>query len=345
MRMIGKNKGKQMRSQNTPQLRVMLTDKCNLSCLHCRKGGEGKQSIGDNLSDKELLYLLQLCAEVGFSHVKFTGGEPLLRPSATELMKEISRRGFYEDVQLVTNGQLLVGNENKIRQIGLSLLTVSLDAVDTKKHRMIRGCSSAPVISGLKACREKEVPVRINMIVMKCNFDQIPLMLDVAGNYGCSLKLLDLICLQGINAWQYWKKEYLHFECVREYLIKKGAEFIGKEEAPGGIGAPLDEYKMPNGVHVLLKDSTQGTFYHDSCSECIYYPCQDALISARLTADGFLKRCLIRDDNLEPLVNLYRSGMASKTFEAAARTFDILCQSVYHPFAWNPTKIGKKPIT
>jgi cyclic pyranopterin phosphate synthase len=334
----------QKRPDSTPQLRVMLTDKCNLSCMHCRPGGEGRRSVGTDLSEKELFDILVLCAKVGFSHVKFTGGEPLLRPSALDLIKEIVDGRFYDDVQLVTNGQLLGGYERRVRQIGLSLLTLSIDAVDIEKHKKIRGCSSAPALTSLKACREKGVPVRINMIVTKTTFDQIPLMMNVAGNYGCSLKLLDLICFQGFTAWQYWKKEYLHFDAVRKYLIENRAEFIGKEEAPGGIGAPLDEYKMSNGVHVLLKDSTRGTFYHDTCSDCRYYPCQDAMISTRVTADGYLKRCLIRDDNLEPLAVFYRAGMEEQSIEVIRRVFDIMCQSVYRPFAWNPKQLSKQPI-
>lgn len=325
--------------RKTPQLRVILTDKCNLSCVHCRIGGEGRKTEDRELTHQQLIDILQLCADIGFSHVKFTGGEPLLRPDAIDLIQSVSGMHIFEDVQLVTNGHFLKDKVKRLRESDLSLLTISLDAVDDRKYIQIRGSSGIPAFEALEECCREGIPVRINMVVTKNSYDQIPLMIDVAARYGCSVKLLDLICLQGQKTWRYWKKEYLHFDKVRQNLLDLGAVPAGIEEAPGGIGAPLGKYEMPNHVVVLLKDSTRGTFYHTSCKDCKYYPCQDAMISVRLTADGYLKRCLIRDDNLVPL--LVNRGGKRQVLSAIKDSFEILCESVYQPFAWKPESLNE----
>jgi cyclic pyranopterin phosphate synthase len=324
-----------------PQLRVMLTDKCNLSCVHCRVGGEGIQSKEKQLNDQELKHILMLCAEAGFTHVKFTGGEPLLRPSAVKLISETIKAGIFEDVQLVTNGHLLLPHIKDLKKSGVSLLTLSLDAVDKSKYFKIRGSNPAPAFQSLKMCHEEGIQIRINMIVNRSTYDQIPLMLNVANRFGCSLKLLDLICLQGENAWHYWRREYVNFDRVRDFLKNEGATSIGIEEAPGGIGAPLTIYKMPTGVEVLLKDSTRGTFYHSSCKDCRYYPCQDAIISVRLTADGYLKKCLIRDDNLELLT--HDDWDDQRIRNSIKNILNVMCESVYEPFKWKPENL-QQPI-
>lgn len=322
----------------TPQLRVCVTTQCNLKCRFCRAGGEGyAENLEQRLTSNEIRQVLNTTKEIGFECVKFTGGEPLLREDIMDLIKYARGLGF-KDVQLVTNGTLLEQRIPELKEVGLDLLTVSLDAINADVYEYMRGHAIAPVLDAIKRCSEEGIAVRINMIVIKSNFDQLKPMIEFARNTNCSLKLLDLIRLPGIE--EFWEKEYLNFNEVRKLLDEIGGTYIGKEEAPGGIGAPLSEYRTKDGCQIVIKDSTQGTFYHETCNDCKNYPCQDALISVRVTHDGNLKRCLIRNDNLVDLRTVMKSNDTQAVIDTLRETFTIMTESKYEPFKWIPPVVS-----
>lgn len=327
-------------NMNSPQLRVALTPQCNLKCIYCRPGGEGyAENLHVKINAATTIQLINLCAQVGFTHIKFTGGEPLLRQDLEEIIQKTKNIKTIKEIQLVTNGVLLKKRAKSLRDSGVDWITISLDAADADAYLKIRGTNLATIISAIDECKSIGLPVRLNMVVMKANFDQIAGMIDLASNLGCSLKLLDLIYL-GKNELEFWKTEFIHFDSVRDSLVRMGAKYIGLEDAPGGIGAPLTEFRFPNGLQVVVKDSTRGTYYHPSCKECKNYPCQDALISVRLTHDGMLKRCLIRNDNLIPAYQLLSMGEQVKLEQELADIFNLMVASEYYPFAWDPSKLA-----
>lgn len=329
--------------RNTPQLRVAVTPHCNLRCIYCRPGGEGYSDHLDVfLSWEEIISIIILCAKVGFTHIKFTGGEPLLRPDLRRIIEGTREIDSIEEIQIVTNGTLLRGRVAELKAAGVDWITISLDSAEPASCWRIRGASLSEIVSGISECSRQGLPVRLNMVVMRSNLDQINTMVRLASELGCSLKLLDLICLDADKGLKFWQKEYLHFDTVRNVLETLGAAWVGLEEAPGGIGAPLSEYRMDSGLQVVIKDSTRGTYYHKSCKKCKNYPCQDALISVRVTHDGCLKRCLIRNDNLVPLLPVVRAGCSEEALVAIQEAFSIMRESEYQPFAWDPFTLLRK---
>lgn len=328
--------------RKTPQLRVCVTPYCNLRCKYCRPGGEGYyENLHVLLSADEIITIISLAAKAGFTHVKFTGGEPLLRRDLVEIIRMTKRIPGIQEIQMVTNGTLLVDHVPELKTAGLDCVTISLDAIDPEIFREIRGVNLAPILQALHKCREVGLPVRINMVVMKSNFEQISPMIELAMNFGCSLKLLDLFYIvpDDKEHLEFWRREFVHFDLVHKTLTEMGANLIGLEEAPGGIGAPLLDYRFPDGTQVVVQDSTRGGYYHPACKSCRYYPCQDALISVRVTHDGHLKRCLIRNDNLIPVLPLLRKGLINEAFYAIKDIFDFMVESRYYPFAWNPESV------
>jgi cyclic pyranopterin phosphate synthase len=318
-----------MTTDKTPQLRVCVTPNCNLSCNHCRPGGEGySENLGDIMSKREITNILEIARDAGFNCVKFTGGEPFMRGDLFELIEIANHIGF-TDIQLVTNGTLIGSHIDNLANACINMLTVSLDAIDNAQYRNMRGVDVVEVIDNIRACRLRGISVRINMILAKSNFYQLSKMIEFAEECGCSLKLLDLIRVE--NAIPLWERDYLSFDLVREYLEKTGAEYIGKEDAPGGVGAPLSEYLYNKKLPILLKDSTIGTYYHSSCKVCKNYPCQDALISVRVTHDGKLKRCLIRNDNMVDILKYIRADETEKALSLTKSVFRIMVESEYFP--------------
>lgn len=327
---------KQVQVSDSPQLRIVLTPFCNLQCVYCRPGGEGyHDNLAVRLSAQEIITIIKLGASVGFTHVKFTGGEPLLHPDVIMIICDTRAISAISEIQIVTNGTLLSDRAADLKNAGIDWVTVSLDAATPDKFRRIRGTDLAEILQAIRKCRSVGLPVRINMVVMKSNLDQIGPMIELATELDCSLKLLDLIWLDDAKNYEFSKAEFVQFGVIYKILEELGANRVGIEKAPGGVGAPLLEYRV-DGLQVVVKDSTRGTYYHSTCETCKNYPCQDALISVRLTHDGSLKRCLIRNDNLVPLLPLLRSGQLEKVREMLRDTFLLMTESTYHPFAWKP---------
>jgi cyclic pyranopterin phosphate synthase len=277
--------------------------------------------------------------EVGFTHIKYTGGEPLLRPDIFQLLEDTRRIGHVQDIQLVTNGTLLSRYAARLKNAGLDSITVSVDAADEETYRKIRGAQLSQVINGLRASKLAGLPIRINTVLMRSNADQVEGLMQLAIETGASLKFIDLMDVN--NNPEFWRKEFYPFAELRKTIERKALR-VGYEEAPGGIGAPLLWYVMPNGLDVLLRDASEGTCYIDSCrTTCRYYPCQDGCISLRLTHDGHLKRCLIRNDNLVNILAPLRNGDYDKVRKLIQESFDILTSATYYPRAWQP-KIVKE---
>jgi cyclic pyranopterin phosphate synthase len=176
-------------------------------------------------------------------------------------------------------------------------------------------------------------------VITARNVHEVPALIEVARRYGTSLKLLDLVNMSAPAGHEEWLRDFVPFSEVRKIIEGLAGEFDGLEETPGGVGAPLLSFRMPDGLQVVMKDSLYGLCYGASCRECPKYPCQDAVISLRVTHDGRLKKCLVRDDNLVPLRQqlLNRDGHAVENSLGAM--FQELTSSRLVPGVWSPTVV------
>ena len=115
-------------------LRVSLTPKCNLSCIYCHK--EGEQSPKEQLSGEEIAEILRVAAKFEIRSVKFTGGEPLLRPDLLEIIRSVPA-GM--ESSLTTNGTLLADLAFRLKEAGLRRVNVSLDSLNPETYKKITG--------------------------------------------------------------------------------------------------------------------------------------------------------------------------------------------------------------
>ncbi len=324
-------------TRRTPQLRVAVTPVCNLHCFFCRPEGEGRAGHPvDALDRTDIAFLVEAAARVGFAHVKFTGGEPLLRRDIADIIGDTAQAQGVDDVQLVTNGTLLEPRAVELQESGLSSLTLSLDAASPETFRAVRGGDVRRVLRGLEAARAAGLAVRINSVISRRNLHELSGLVDIARRYGTSLKLLDLVNLDAPAGDAEWLADFVPFSEVRAAVQALGGEYESLEPTPGGVGAPLLSFRMPDGLHVVIKDSLYGLYFAPSCKSCAKYPCQDAIIALRVTHDGFLKKCLARDDNLVA-VREHVLGRDRDATEAALRAlFDDMCASEFMEGAWKP---------
>jgi cyclic pyranopterin phosphate synthase len=173
-------------------LRVSLTPKCNLSCIYCHR--EGENLPGNPLSGAEIAEVLRVAAGFGIRSVKFTGGEPMLRPDLIEIIKSVPD-GM--ESSLTTNGTLLAGLAADLKEAGLRRVNVSIDSLDPAIYKKIAGTDRlADVLEGIDAAIATGLtPIKLNMVVLKgINDHEIDDFLAyVRGNRDLVLQLIELM--------------------------------------------------------------------------------------------------------------------------------------------------------
>jgi cyclic pyranopterin phosphate synthase len=179
-------------SRPISNLRLSLTPKCNLSCIYCHR--EGENASEGPLLAAEIAEVLRVAAGFGIRSVKFTGGEPLLRPDLIEIVKSVPA-GM--ESSLTTNGTLLAGLAADLKQAGLRRVNVSIDSLDPATYRKIAGTDRlSDVLEGIDAALATGLtPVKLNMVVLKgINDHEVDDFLKyVRGNRDLVLQLIELM--------------------------------------------------------------------------------------------------------------------------------------------------------
>jgi cyclic pyranopterin phosphate synthase len=149
-------------------LRVSVTDRCNYRCVYCRTGNEGAQY--DELPIADYLRIIRLFVSLGIEKVRLTGGEPLLRAGLLDLIQELAHDYPALDIALTTNGHLLSGLAQPLKDAGLSRITVSMDAVDSETFTSITRVprSFDRVLAGIRAATAAGLgPVKVNCVLLR----------------------------------------------------------------------------------------------------------------------------------------------------------------------------------
>ena len=180
-----------------PHIRIALTSDCNFRCIYCRDGGEGVK-VDNELDYEQIIKIIEIANKVGFSHIKFTGGEPLLREKKKgdlfKIIKYVKDNLKFDDIQMVTNGFFLQDYEDELLSSGLNSLTVSLDTTDTNEFMEITGINCFErVIEGIKSIQRKGLPVIINCVYFSGNKEHALKLIDLACEMQVSIKLLDCV--------------------------------------------------------------------------------------------------------------------------------------------------------
>jgi cyclic pyranopterin phosphate synthase len=251
-------------------LRISLTPACNLNCLYCH--AEGEVSPGSLLSAEEIAEIMEVAADYEFRSVKFTGGEPLLRPDLLEIIRAVPE-GM--ESSLTTNGTLLAWRAADLKEAGLSRVNVSLDSLDPETYRRITGKDClGDVLEGIDAAlRSGLTPVKLNMVVLSgINENEVPDFLGfVKGNRDLVLQLIELMDFK---------------DCPYH------SELNG-----------LEQELASHSTHILTRRMHHRHKYCCNGSEVeVVRPLHNTEFCAfcnrlRVTSDGMLKPCLLRADN------------------------------------------------
>jgi cyclic pyranopterin phosphate synthase len=229
-------------------------------------------------------------------------------------------------VHLVTRHPRAAEVAADLKSAGLDLLNFSLDSLNGKTWKKItRTSGHGTLIEAVRKCAKLGLPMKLNMVVLRdVNDHEIAEMVRFAGDIGADLKLLDLIgdITDESQKTSGLQKYYTSLDAQGEWLATVATD-CSVVTAPGGLGHPMPQYSMPSGVKVMIKSAHFGAYYGATCSECQHYPCWDALMALRVTANGMLQYCLVRDDNLVDLLGMLRRGDAAEAERAVASVLAV----------------------
>jgi cyclic pyranopterin phosphate synthase len=191
-------------------LRVSITDRCNFRCVYCRTGNEGAQYA--ELAHADYLRMIRLFVGLGVEKIRLTGGEPLLRKGLVELVQELSElRTVYTaepeplDLAVTTNGHLLAGLAQPLKDAGLSRITVSMDAVDSETFTAITRVprSFDRVLEGIRAAREAGLgPVKVNCVLLRgFNDGQIEAFAEFSRREEVIVRFIEWMPLEEDRSW------------------------------------------------------------------------------------------------------------------------------------------------
>ena len=281
-------------------LRVSLTDRCNLRCAYCMPP-EGLDWLPapEQLTDDEVVRLVRIGVEqLGIREVRFTGGEPLLRRGLAGIVARTAALRPRPEISLTTNGIGLTRTAGTLRAAGLDRLNVSLDTLRPETFRKLARRDRLPdVLDGLAAAAAAGLsPVKVNAVLMRdLNDDEAAPLLRFCLDHGYELRFIEQMPLDAQHGWK--RAEMVTAE---EILAALGREFTLTPDDPRQRGsAPAEAYLVDGGpARVGVIASVTRPF----CGTCD---------RVRLTADGQIRNCLFaRTEN--DLRALLRDGASDR---------------------------------
>jgi len=273
-------------------LRVSLTPKCNLRCIYCHR--EGEEDPQEILSAEEIINVINTGVGFGIKSVKFTGGEPLLRRDVTEIIREVPTN---IESSITTNGTLLADIAHELKDAGLSRVNISLDSLKPERYREITGSGLLEkTLDGVSAAIDAGLtPVKINMVLLKgINEDEVGDLMDYVRNNR------DLI-LQVIELMEFNECSYHGDVDGLERDLDRNAKTIITRRMHH-----RKKYCM-DGAEVEVVHPLHNTEFCAFCNRL------------RLTSDGFLKPCLLRNDNLVDIRGFRDEGLKDRFRLAVSR--------------------------
>jgi len=287
-------------------LRVSLTDRCNLRCTYCMPA-EGLDWLpGEQLlTPEELIRLLCIAVtRLGITSVRFTGGEPLVAKNLEDIVAGTAALRPRPEITLTTNGIGLARRAAALKQAGLDRINVSLDTVDAARFsRITRRDRLHDVLAGLAAAKAAGLnPVKVNAVLDPVTgLDDAVELLRFCVDHGYQLRIIEQMPLDAEHQWQRGKAI-----AADDVLAALRRHFdLTPDPAPRG-SAPAELWRVDGGrgsVGIIASVS------HAFCSACD---------RTRLTADGQVRNCLFARQETD-LRMLMRTGGDDDALEAAWR--------------------------
>lgn len=280
-------------------LRVSLTDRCNLRCTYCMpEAGLPWLPKPTLLDDAEVIRLVGIAVrDLGVREVRFTGGEPLLRPGLTGIVAAVAELDPRPEISLTTNAIGLDRLAGALVGAGLDRVNVSLDTLDAGRFRdLAKRDRLAATLRGLEAAAAAGLaPVKINTVLMRgVNDDEAPRLLRFALEHGYHLRFIEQMPLDAAGVWR--REEMV---TAAEILASLRDSFDLEPDPDHRGSAPAETWLVDGGP---AKVGVIGSVTRPFCGDCD---------RTRLTADGQVRNCLFARGETD-LRELVRSGASDE---------------------------------
>ncbi len=271
-------------------LRISVTDRCNLRCTYCMPENVTFMNKRELLTFEEIARFVEIVAPLGIDKIRLTGGEPLLRRDLPRLVEMICRVPGIKDIGLTTNGITLAESARALFDAGLRRINVSLDALDPDRFReLARRDGVERVIAGILAAKKAGFePVKINAVAIRgvSEFEVVPLA-RFAREHGLEVRFIEYMPI-GADQWEREKVYFAH-EILDQLETHVGSLVPAADQDPR---APAQDFDYTDGGgRVGIIASISRPF----CLSCN---------RVRLTAEGKLRNCLfaLNEIDLKPLL-------------------------------------------
>jgi len=289
-------------------LRIAITRHCDLRCQFCHMEGEEKPDdrLRREMTVDEIGRVAKIAADLGVAKVKLTGGEPLVRKDILEIVGRISSTRGLSDLSMTTNGALLAPLACELHEHGLKRVNISLPTLNAEVYQKLTGGRIENVLRGVEAAVDVGFyPVKLNMLILKCVNDyEFPRMLRFAEETGAILQLIELEPVN-IND-EYYLANHKALDEYEGILRQKAVKVETRQFMQN-----RRIYNLPN-VKVEVIHPTENTEFCRNCTRL------------RVTSDGKLKPCLMRNDNLVDILTPMRNGVGDNEI---AQLFELANQN------------------
>ncbi|MBS7287855.1 MAG: GTP 3',8-cyclase MoaA, partial [Candidatus Freyarchaeota archaeon] len=249
------------------------------------------------MAPEEVAFLVRIAAKLGVRSVKLTGGEPLLYNGIEEVVRMISSIDSVRDVSMTTNGVLLSEWAQTLAKAGLKRVNVSLDTLSKEKYKRITGKDALErVIEGVDAALKAELkPVKLNMVLLRgINVSELGSMIEFSrARRGSILQVIELVPSGSLTLEEY----HVDPSFVERMLKEKSTKVVVRKMQR------RKKFFLDGGGEVEVVRPVHNSEFCASCNRL------------RITSDGKLKPCLMRNDNLVDVLTPLRQGASEKDIE------------------------------
>src|SRR4030042_5515144 len=280
-------------------LRISITQRCNLRCDYCHKEGEGcSRGVCEEMTVDEIVRIARIAVSLDISRIKLTGGEPLMREDLCDIVGGIAAIPGLKDLSLTTNGSLLASEAENLHTCGLRRVNISLPTLNPEGYTKLTDGNLENTLDGVKAAVAVGFnPVKLNMVVLNgINVNDVPEMMDFARQTGTILQLIEL---DPVNVEEEYFTAYHKVLDEYEMMLKQKAVEVKTRKFMHNRHV----YYLPD-VTVEIVHPTEN---REFCAHCT---------RLRVTSDGKLKTCLMRNDNLIEILTPMRNGARDEDLRA-----------------------------
>ena len=278
-------------------LRITLTNRCNVNCIYCHH--DGMRSSKNEMTPDEIYKICQIAKRIGVRKIRLSGGEPLIRKDIVEIVSKINSIGF-NDISITTNGILLEKYAKDLKEAGLDRVNVSLDTLNPETYEFItkKDYLEAAKKGILKSVEVGLYPVKINMVIMRdINEHEIKDMFNFCKDNNMVLQLIELIESENCDDDKFNAEYHYPLDSLEERLADIADDVRERKFMQG-----RKKYYINDGEIEIVRPVDNSSF----CANCS---------RLRVTPDGKIKPCLLRNDNLVELISHIRNGESEEQLE------------------------------